>query len=59
VVLMADSSKFETQAMVRVCGWDAVDTIVVDSGIVDERRQFLMQHGVTVIVAETPLSLPA
>jgi DeoR family transcriptional regulator, aga operon transcriptional repressor len=59
VVLMADSSKFETQAMVRVCGWDAIDTIVVDSGIVDERRQFLMQHGVTVIVAETPLSLPA
>ncbi|HEY7259975.1 MAG TPA: DeoR/GlpR family DNA-binding transcription regulator [Trebonia sp.] len=59
VVLVTDSSKWETQAMVRVCGWDAIDTIVVDSGIADERRQFLIQHGVTVIVAEIPLSLPA
>ena len=56
VVLMADSSKFETQAMVRVCGWDAIDTIIVDSGIGDGQRRLLMQHGVNVIVAESPLA---
>ena len=54
VVLMADSSKFETQAMVRVCGWDAIDTIIVDSGIGEGQRRLLMQHGVNVIVAESP-----
>src|ERR1700733_12915602 len=56
VVLMADSSKFETQAMVRVCGWDAIDTIIVDSGIGEGQRRLLMQHGVNVIVAESPLA---
>jgi DeoR/GlpR family transcriptional regulator of sugar metabolism len=52
VVLMADSSKFETQAMVRVCGWDAIDTILVDSGVPEAQRRQLTQHGVEVIVAE-------
>ena len=56
VVLMADSSKFDSQAMVRVCGWDAIDTIIVDSGIGDGQRRLLMQHGVKVIVAESALA---
>lgn len=53
VVLIADSSKFEAQAMVRVCGWEAIDTIVVDSGIGDGLRRLLAQHGVDVIIAGT------
>jgi DeoR/GlpR family transcriptional regulator of sugar metabolism len=57
VVLIADSSKFQIQAMVRVCGWDVIDTIIVDSGIGDEARRLLAQNGVDVIVAETTDSL--
>jgi DeoR family transcriptional regulator, aga operon transcriptional repressor len=58
VVLIADSSKFQNQAMVRVCGWDAIDTIIVDSGIGDAQRRLLVQHGVTMTIvgAESPLA---
>ena len=52
VVLIADSSKFQTQAMVRVCGWDAIDTVIVDPGIGDGLRRFLTQQGVDVILAD-------
>ena len=54
VVLIADSSKFQNQAMVRVCGWDAIDTIIVDSGIGDAQLRMLAQHGVktTIVKAE-------
>lgn len=48
VVLIADSSKFTTSAMVKVCGWDAIDTIVVDSGITEAQRSLLQQNGVHV-----------
>jgi DeoR/GlpR family transcriptional regulator of sugar metabolism len=58
VVLIADSSKFQNQAMVRVCGWDAIDTIIVDSRIGDAQRRLLAQHGVkiTIVEAESPLT---
>jgi DeoR/GlpR family transcriptional regulator of sugar metabolism len=52
VVLIADSSKFQSQAMVRVCGWDAIDTIIVDSGIGDAQRLLLAQHSVKTIIVE-------
>lgn len=57
VVLIADSSKFQTQAMVRVCGWDAIDTIIVDSGIGEGQRRLLVQQGVNVIVADAEVPL--
>jgi len=47
VVLITDSSKFSTSAMVRVCGWDAIDRLIVDDELAasDERmvRQFDVQ----------------
>jgi DeoR family transcriptional regulator, aga operon transcriptional repressor len=52
VVLVSDSSKFSTSAMVKVCGWDVIDAIVVDAGLRDEDRNMLIQQGVEVIVAE-------
>jgi DeoR family transcriptional regulator, aga operon transcriptional repressor len=46
VVLLADSSKFATSAMVKICGWDAIDTVVMDSGITEEQKAMLVEKGV-------------
>jgi DeoR family transcriptional regulator, aga operon transcriptional repressor len=51
VVLLVDSSKFVTSAMVRVCGWDAIDTLVIDSGITDEQSEMVRQFGVAIEIA--------
>jgi DeoR family transcriptional regulator of aga operon len=50
VVLLADSSKFTTSAMVKICGWDAIDTVVIDSGITQEQSEMLLQSGIALEV---------
>ncbi len=50
VVLLADSSKFTTAAMVKICGWDAIDTVVIDAGINDEQTEMLRQYGIAIEV---------
>jgi DeoR/GlpR family transcriptional regulator of sugar metabolism len=52
VVLVADSSKFSRSAMVKACGWDAIDTIVIDSGITEAQRSILVQNDVNVITVD-------
>lgn len=52
VVLLADSSKFATSAMVKICSWDAIDTIVIDSGVSADQENQLVQNGLEVIVVE-------
>jgi DeoR family ulaG and ulaABCDEF operon transcriptional repressor len=51
VVLVADSSKFRSAAMVRVCPLDDIDCMVTDDGIQDEDASMLAAHGVELIVA--------
>jgi DeoR/GlpR family transcriptional regulator of sugar metabolism len=51
VILMADSSKFESTAMSNVIPVSAVDLLVTDDGITDKQRQELETEGVRVIVA--------
>lgn len=48
VVLVVDSSKFETSAMVRICSLDAIDEVVVDDGIRAEDEHILLEGGVSV-----------
>ena len=48
VVLIADSSKFTTSAMVRTCGWDAIDRLIVDSDLRDVDEQMLAQHDLVI-----------
>ncbi|WP_239133864.1 DeoR/GlpR family DNA-binding transcription regulator [Rugosimonospora africana] len=50
VVLLADSSKFLTSAMVKICGWDAIDRIIIDDGITADQRRVLEQQDVDVVV---------
>src|ERR1035437_4285439 len=48
LVLIADSSKFGIPAMVKVCGWDVIDTVIIDAGITSEQQDMLVQAGVAV-----------
>ncbi|MCS5732517.1 DeoR/GlpR family DNA-binding transcription regulator [Herbiconiux daphne] len=48
VVLLADSSKFETSAMVRTCEWDAIDRLIVDSGLRPEDERMLAQFDIAI-----------
>jgi DeoR family transcriptional regulator, aga operon transcriptional repressor len=51
VILLADSSKFESTAMSTVIPLSAVDTLVVDDGIRDEDRATVEAEGVRVLIA--------
>ncbi|BBG03740.1 MULTISPECIES: DeoR/GlpR family DNA-binding transcription regulator [Pseudonocardia] len=46
VVLVIDSSKFHTRALVRICPLDVVDTVVVDDAITAPDLAMLERHGV-------------
>jgi len=50
VVLVADSSKFATTAMVRACPLSQVDCAVIDDGVTHEQHQALLDQGVEVVI---------
>lgn len=41
VILVADSSKFNRRAFVRICGWKAIGQVIVDDDLPPEARQWL------------------
>ncbi|MCU1477610.1 MAG: hypothetical protein JWQ64_2303 [Subtercola sp.] len=49
VVLLADSSKFETPAMVRICDWDLIDCVIVDDALRSADERMLTEHGVEIV----------
>jgi DeoR/GlpR family transcriptional regulator of sugar metabolism len=49
VVLLADSSKFQSSAMVKICNWDVIDRIIIDDGITEEQEQYLRHHEVEIV----------
>jgi DeoR/GlpR family transcriptional regulator of sugar metabolism len=49
VVLLADSSKFLSSAMVKICGWDAIDRVIIDDALSREHRRLLEQQDVDVV----------
>jgi DeoR family transcriptional regulator of aga operon len=50
VVLIADSSKFETSAMVKICDWSAIDTVIMDAGISAPQRATLVKNSVQLLL---------
>lgn len=59
VVLLADSSKFTTRAMVKVCGWEGISTLITDEGISREAETYLRDNNVKVIRVATQSDLAA
>jgi len=51
VILLADSSKFEAKASLSVCGLEAIDTVVTDSGLSDNARKILIDHDIEIVFA--------
>ena len=43
VILIADSSKFQTSAMVRICSWEPIDLLIVDDGLTAADEEMLRQ----------------
>jgi DeoR/GlpR family transcriptional regulator of sugar metabolism len=58
VIVVVDSSKFGRQSLARLCGLDAVQTLVVDDGIDQPWRDRLLAAGVDLRIASLP-SAPA
>lgn len=52
VTIIADSSKFGHMAMVKVCGFDRVDSLVTDRQPPDDIFSALAAHGVETIIAD-------
>ena len=51
VILLADSSKFEAKASLSVCGLDAIDTVVTDSGLSAKAREMLIENDIEIVIA--------
>ena len=45
VILLADSSKFRSSAMVRICNWGLIDRVVMDDGVDDENVSLMRDPG--------------
>lgn len=52
VTVVADSGKLGHSALTHLCGFDAVDQLVVDAGITPEWRDVVQSAGVELIVVE-------
>jgi DeoR family transcriptional regulator, ulaG and ulaABCDEF operon transcriptional repressor len=53
VILLVDSSKFQSSSGAIVCGLDEVDVLVTDSGIGKDMRDMVNAAGIRLIVCET------
>jgi len=52
-IILADHTKLGRHALTLLCPLDEVDVLVVDAGLTDECRQWVMEAGVRLIVAGT------
>ncbi|MDD3942121.1 MAG: DeoR/GlpR family DNA-binding transcription regulator [Sphaerochaetaceae bacterium] len=53
VILLADSSKFGTVSLAKVCNWEDIDLLITDDGLSDEGRFTLEAQGVHVQTARS------
>src|SRR5690606_37846701 len=51
VVLLADSSKFDQQALARLCGLREVDVVVTDAGLPEEHANAIRDSDCQLIIA--------
>jgi DeoR family transcriptional regulator, aga operon transcriptional repressor len=49
VVLLADSSKFSIPAMVKICGWDSINTLIIDDDLSVDAERMLRDREVEVL----------
>jgi DeoR family ulaG and ulaABCDEF operon transcriptional repressor len=49
LVLLADSSKFQSPSGEAVCGWDSIDTVITDDGLAAADARMVRRAGVALI----------
>lgn len=50
LVILADSSKFQTAGDLLLCGFDQINTVITDSGISEEAKKLLKAHDVELLI---------
>lgn len=50
LIILADSSKFQTAGDLLLCGFDQIDTIITDSGITAESENLILSHKIKLII---------
>lgn len=53
IVVLADSSKFRHSGHMRLCGFEAIDTLVSDHFLGEDHRAMVREQGVELIIAGT------
>src|SRR3954469_19705555 len=56
LVVLVDSSKFNSRSSLILCGLKRISTVITDSGIEDREAKMLEDAGIRLVVAETALS---
>ena len=49
VVILADSSKFDSIGTLYLCNYDAISTIITDTGVTAVQQQMVEEHGVRIV----------
>lgn len=57
-IVVADSSKFGRKSLTLVAGLEAVNAVVSDDGLSQEWRDFVVQSGAKLVIAEVPPETP-
>ena len=50
LILLLDSSKFNSQGSLIVCSWERIDTVITDGGLDREKRKSIEDLGIRLIV---------
>ncbi len=51
LVLLIDSSKFNSNGSLIICPWDKIDTIITDSGLDKQKREWIHELGIKLLIA--------
>ena len=55
IIVLADSSKFDSSSGQVVCGLEEIDIVITDAGVTPESAAMLERNGVKLLVAARPL----
>ena len=51
LILLLDSSKFNSQGSMIVCPWDRIDMVITDSGLEEQKRKWLRDLEIKLVIA--------
>ena len=52
IIMVTDSTKFDTCVPYRVCGWEKIDQVITDDGVSQDYLDFFQQRGIKVTLVQ-------